>query len=42
MTEDFIEQLENNPDFRMKLGKAINKPFVKEFANSIITTSDIE
>lgn len=28
-TEDFIEQIENNPDFMMKLGKVINSYFQK-------------
>lgn len=41
MSDDFIEQVENNPDFRAKLGNALNKPFAKKLLNNTITSADI-
>jgi hypothetical protein len=41
MSEDFIKQVENNPEFRIKLGNVLNKPFSKNLLNNTITLEDI-
>jgi len=42
MSDDFINQVENNPDFRENLGKVLNKPFNMKLLNNTITPQDIE
>ncbi|GEM_PF-941571 len=41
MSKDFVDQVENNSDFRARLGKALNKPFDQNLVNSTISSSDI-
>lgn len=42
MSEDFLAEVENNPNFRVQLGKFLNKPFSKKLVNNTITSSDIK
>lgn len=41
LSEDFIYQLENNPEFRIKLGEVLGKPFLHELKDMTITPLDI-
>lgn len=41
LSDDFIEQLENNPEFRKKLGSLLNKEFRKKLDNYTLTSKDI-
>ena len=41
LSPDFIEQLENNPAFHQRLGMMLNKPFIKELKDLLLTTRDI-
>lgn len=41
LSPDFIDQLENSPDFRQRLGLMLNKPFNKELKGMALSPQDI-